>query len=269
MTSSVPFVGVDLDDVAVADQPDRAADRRLRPDMADAEAARRAGETAVGDQRDFVARALAVKRGRRRQHLAHAGAAARALVADDQHVAFLVFACLHRVEAGFLAVEAARRAGELQLLHAGDLHDRAFGREIAFQADDAAGRRQRLVGRADDVLVGIPFHVLQILGDRAAGYGHAVAVQEAVVEQRFHQKRNTASFEHVLGDITAARFQIRDIRCPFEDFGDVEQREFDTAFMRDRRQMQRSIGRAAGRGDHRGGIFQRLARDNVARADVA
>src|SRR4051812_49716456 len=42
-----------------------------------------------------------------------------------------------------------------------------------------------------------------------------------------------------LGDITAARFQIRDIRCPFEDFGDIEQRELDTAFVSDCRQMQR------------------------------
>ena len=89
-----------------------------------------------------------------------------------------------------------------------------------------------------------------------------------MIEQRLHQKRYAASFEHVLGDITAARFQIRDIRCLFEDFGDVEQVEFDAAFMRDRRQMQRRIGRAAGGRDHGRGIFQRLAGDDVARPDV-
>ena len=75
---------------------DRAADRRLRADMADAEAARRAGEAAVGDERDLVAHALAVERRRGGEHLAHAGAAARALVADDEHLAFLVVACLRR-----------------------------------------------------------------------------------------------------------------------------------------------------------------------------
>ena len=100
------------------------------------------------------------------------------------------------------------------------------------------------------------------------GHGHAVAVQEAMIEQRLHQERNAASFEHVLGDITAARFQIRDIWCPFEDFGDVEQIELDAAFMSDRRQMQRGIGRAAGGGDHGRGIFQRLLRHNVARPEV-
>src|SRR4029079_4659898 len=41
--------GIDLDDVAVTDQPDRAADRRLRSDMADAEPPRRAGEPPAGD----------------------------------------------------------------------------------------------------------------------------------------------------------------------------------------------------------------------------
>src|SRR4029079_9277793 len=138
--------GVDLDDVAVADQPDRAADRRLRSDMADAEAARRAGEPSVGDERDFFAGALAVERGRRRKHLAHAGAAARSLVTDDENIALFVLAVLHRIEAGLFAVEAARRPAELQRLHAGDLHDRAFGSEITFESDHAAGRQQRLVG---------------------------------------------------------------------------------------------------------------------------
>ena len=89
-----------------------------------------------------------------------------------------------------------------------------------------------------------------------------------MIEQRLHQQRHAASFEHILGDITAARFQIRDIWCLFEDFGDVEQRELDAAFMRDRRQMQRRIGGTAGRGDDRRGVFQRLAGDDVARADV-
>ena len=72
------------------EEADRPAERRLRPDMADAEAARAAGEAAVGDQRDLLADALAVERRGGRQHLAHAGAAARALVADDEDLAFLV-----------------------------------------------------------------------------------------------------------------------------------------------------------------------------------
>src|SRR6185437_9199153 len=82
-------LGVHRDHVAIAQQPDRPSDRRLRPHMADAEAARRAGETAVGDQGDLAAGALAVKRRRGREHLTHAGTALWPLVADDENVALL------------------------------------------------------------------------------------------------------------------------------------------------------------------------------------
>src|SRR5579871_3403968 len=119
------LLGIEHDDVAILHEPDRAADRRFRPDMADAETAGRAGEAAVSNQRDLAAHPLTVEGRRGREHFAHAGPAFRALVADHEHVAFLVFAILHRLEAGFLAVEAARGAGEFQPAHAGDLHDRA------------------------------------------------------------------------------------------------------------------------------------------------
>src|ERR1043166_6057723 len=52
------FFRTDLHDVAVAQEPDRPADRRLRPDVADAEAARRAREAPVGDERDLAVGAL-------------------------------------------------------------------------------------------------------------------------------------------------------------------------------------------------------------------
>ena len=163
-----------------------------------------------------------------------------------------------RLEALLLGVEAARRPGELQRLQAGDLHDRAVRREVAREADDAAGRRHRLVGRTDHVLVRVPLHVLQVLGDRPAGHGHAVAVQEAVVEQRLHQERHAARLEHVLGDVAAARLQVGDVGRPLEDLGDVEEVELDAALMRDRRQVQAGIGRAAGGGDDRRGVLERL-----------
>src|SRR5580692_3115376 len=133
--------GIELDDVAVANEPDRAAHGSLGADMADAETARRAGEPAVGDQRDLAAHALTVERSGGRQHFTHAGAAFRALISDDQHVAFPVRPVLDGFEASFLTVEAARRPGETQACHAGNLNDGAFRREIAFETNDAAGRR--------------------------------------------------------------------------------------------------------------------------------
>src|SRR5260221_13426403 len=167
--------GVDRDLVAVAQEGDRSADRRLRPDMTDAEAVRRAGEAAVGDQRHLLADALPVERRGRRQHLAHARPAARALVADHDYVAFLVAALVDCGERVLLAIEAERRPLEAQGLHAGDLHDRAARRQIALQRDEPSGRRQRLLCRADDILPGREFHARSVFGDRLARDGYAVA----------------------------------------------------------------------------------------------
>src|SRR5829696_6229917 len=94
-------LSIQLDNVTIMEKSDRTTDGRFRPDMADAEAARGAGKTPIGDERHFVAHPLPVKRRRGREHLAHTGAAARALVADDQHLAFFIFFIFYRLEAGF------------------------------------------------------------------------------------------------------------------------------------------------------------------------
>ena len=71
------------------DERDRAARRRLRRDVADHHAVGAAGEAAVGDQADGFAEPRADQRRGRREHLAHARAALRPLVADHHHVARL------------------------------------------------------------------------------------------------------------------------------------------------------------------------------------
>ena len=76
---------------------ERAAARRLRGDVADHQPARRAGEAAVGDERDRLAEPGADDRRGDAQHLAHPRAAGRALVAHDEHVARLRQARAHRV----------------------------------------------------------------------------------------------------------------------------------------------------------------------------
>src|SRR5205085_11528154 len=85
---------VDLDDIAVLKQPDRAAYGSFRADMADAEAAGGAGEAAVGDERDLAAHALAGQRRGGLEHFPHAGTALRPLVADHEDFAFAVGALL-------------------------------------------------------------------------------------------------------------------------------------------------------------------------------
>src|SRR6202012_1048999 len=104
-----PDHGIDLDDIAVLQQTDGTADRCFRPDMADAEAAGGAGEPAVGDERDFTAHALPGQRRGGREHLPHAGTAARPLITDHNDLALFVSFLLNRLEGIFLAVETARR----------------------------------------------------------------------------------------------------------------------------------------------------------------
>ena len=71
-------LGVDGDRVAVLDDGERAADEGFGRDVADDEAVAAAGETAVGDERDVLAEALAHDGAGGPEHLAHAGAALRA-----------------------------------------------------------------------------------------------------------------------------------------------------------------------------------------------
>ena len=83
-------LGIDPNDVAVLEQRDWSTDRSFGTDMADAETPGRAGEAAVGDQRNLAAHALPVKSGGGGQHLTHTGAPARTFVPNDEDVAFLV-----------------------------------------------------------------------------------------------------------------------------------------------------------------------------------
>src|SRR5438477_12044774 len=107
--------------------------------MADAETVRRAGEAAIGDQRDLLADPLTVECRRRRQHLAHSGSALRPLVADDDDVAFLVAPLIARLARVLLAIEAQRGALEAHGVHAGGLRDRAAGRPFPLPRDQATG----------------------------------------------------------------------------------------------------------------------------------
>ena len=121
-------------------RPISAALRRLGRDVADGEARGAAGEAAVGDQGAGLAEALRLQVARRIEHLLHAGAAARALVADDDHVARLDLAVEDALHGRVLALEDDGRAGEDQdaLVDAGRLHDAAVIGEVAVEHGEAA-----------------------------------------------------------------------------------------------------------------------------------
>ena len=95
---------------------------------------------------DVLAEAGALDRAGDGEHLAHARAALRALVADDDDVAGLERALGDGVHRALLAVEDPGGALEDVGVEAGGLHDRALGRERA--AQDRSARRCGGSGRS-------------------------------------------------------------------------------------------------------------------------
>ena len=110
LTSRRPAFDVESDLVAVVDRRDRAAPDRLRRDMPRHQPARGTREAAIGEQRHLVADPLADQRRGHLEHLAHAGAAGGALVADHDHVAG-VDALLAFTAAKHSSSESNTRAG--------------------------------------------------------------------------------------------------------------------------------------------------------------
>src|SRR5207302_5893533 len=116
---------VDRDRVAILHGGDRTAVEGLGRDMPGHEPMRGAGEAPVSEQRDVLAQPDAVQGRRDREHLAHAGPAGRALVADDDDVAggdALVRDGLHR---RLLALEDPGGPTVVPALVAGELPDAA------------------------------------------------------------------------------------------------------------------------------------------------
>src|SRR5262249_623387 len=111
-----------------------------------------AAEPAVGEERDALAQPRAHDRGRHAEHLAHAGPAARSLVADHDDVARTDPAGQHGGHGVLLALEHPRRPAMLPALVAGHLHHAAVGRDRALQDDEPAGGLDRPIEGPDHVL---------------------------------------------------------------------------------------------------------------------
>src|SRR5690606_31238748 len=97
------------------------ADGRLGGDVSYDQAVSTAGEATIGDETDGIAKPLADDGARRRQHLAHAGAALRPLVAHHHDVSGLDAVVEDGGEALLLTVEDPRWSGHHRLLQASGL----------------------------------------------------------------------------------------------------------------------------------------------------
>src|SRR5207253_1494988 len=112
-----------------------------------------AGESAVGDEAHTLAEASAHDIGGGCEHLLHAGAAARAFVADDDDVAGFDFVFEDAGGGGFFGFE--NHGGAFELVHGGmhgaGFQNGAIGGEVAEEDGEAALLAVGIVEGADDV----------------------------------------------------------------------------------------------------------------------
>ena len=240
--------------------------------MADHRAAGRSREPAVGQKRNVVLVALPDDRGGDTEHLAHPGAPLRALVTDHEHVAGFDVALLDVPHRRLLALEDPRGPGVVELVIAGDFQDRAVGREVAGEDLD---RARLLVGVVDgvdelagDFVVVGEVELVQLLGDRPAGDGHRVAVDESGVEKPADHDRHAALPVEVVHRLRPARLEVRDLRRPFGNFVELLDREVDPGLGGEREQVQHRVGGAADRDLQRDGVLEGLLREDVGGAEV-
>ncbi len=150
------------------------------------------------------------------------------------------------------------------------LADSAAGREVAVENDEVAVGFDRVAERADDLLaLWIGFHALEIFGDGLASDGHAIAVEEALLEKHFHERDDAADGDELTHQKAAAGLEISQDRNFASDAGEVGELQFHPGTVGHRDKMEHGIGRSAECDDDRDGIFECLLRHDVERADAA
>src|SRR5262249_32124745 len=148
----------------------------------------------------------------RREHLGHARTAAGSFVPDDDDVASLNLAALEPAEHLLLGVVDPGGARKALALLAGDLGHGALGREVAVENLDVTGPFDRFLERRHDVLPGSEcWRLGKVPGKGSPGDGHAVAVEQPALEEIPHDGGRAADAMQVLLDVSAARFQIREV----------------------------------------------------------
>ncbi len=166
-------------------------------------------------------------------------------------------------------IEHARPALEHQRLQAGDLDERAVGRQVAAQHDEAARRTDRLLGRLRTTSPSGPPWRARCSASVRPDSVSASPCRWPPSSNAFSTASVPPTPKHVDGEVAPAGLQVGDQRRAREHFGDVVEREADAGLVRDRGQMQARIGRAAGRRHDGRRILERFAGDEIARQRAA
>ena len=141
----------------------------------------------------------------------------------------------------------------------GDLSHCPLRREVAVEHHEVAVLLDRVRERPDDFLaVGIGRHFAQVLRHRLAGDGQAVAVQQAFIQQRLHERLNAADLYQFRHREPARRTHIRQHRHPIADAGEVIQLQRHASGMGNCEQVQDGVGRTFECHAHGNRILERL-----------
>ena len=259
---------VDVDHVAVLDKGDVAALSGLGAQVAHGEAARSAGEAAVGD--DGGTRDALHDLGDAVE-LLHAGAAHRALVADDDSGAGSDLVLVVGLEALLLAVEAHGRAVEGVLVgrHGRGLDERALGGQVAVEHLDTVGDGIGIVLRADDGAVDVLLHVDlgEVLGHGLAVDGHDGTVDGAL--DGLEDALDAACLVEVHAGDVAVGNHVADDGQLGGSLGDLGPGDGEAQLGRDGGQVEQGVERTADGGEDGHGVIEGGLRHDVAGLDAA
>ena len=256
------------------DRGDRTSEERFGGYVAGHQAACCAREAAVGEQCNGLGElGNTLDGGSDSEHLAHTGPTLRAFIADDENVARIDLAGFDRSVAGVFILKDAGRALVEDALVSCDLDDCALGCEVPLHDDEATGGLQRVIPVADDGLVRCLDGECCFLGERAAGDGDAVCVQQALLDEALSEDTRTACSLVVAGDVLAAGREVADERRALGDLvEDVHLRaagvQLDAEFIGDRNKMQHGVGAAARGADCGDRVLDGLLGQNLARTHV-
>ncbi|MNL19522.1 hypothetical protein D3C87_1407280 [compost metagenome] len=136
-----------------------------------------------------------------------------------------------------------RRAFKAQAFLAGDLGDRAGGREVAVQHHQVRVLFDRSVEGQDHVLaVGVVGYAFQVFGEGLAGDGHHVAVQHTGRQHAFHQGLYAADGHQLAHHVFAAGAQVGHHRGNLAQLDKVIKGQLDIHRIGHGQQMQHGIG---------------------------
>ncbi len=108
----------------------------------------------------------------------------------------------------------------------------------------------------------------EVFRERFARDGEAIPAQQAFVEQALHQRGEAANPHQIDHQEATAGAQVSQHGRALGDAEKVIQPKLNVRGVRHRQQMQHCVGRASERHHHRDRVLKRLARHDVAWADV-